>query len=171
MSALKAKLYKQAIAHLDGEAPLASVDGTYEVKRMGADTVRSGILIATDRRLVFYAKKLTGFELESFPYSNISSFEQGKNMMGNTLSFFASGNKVSIKWIRDAELPKLLEVVRSHTSHKAPVAQPVMVAAAPAPAPVSDPVEQMKKLVELRDMGVLAPDEFDAKRREIIARM
>ena len=50
-------------------------------------------MIATNKRLIFFAKKLTGFDLEVFPYKNISSFEMGKNLMGHHVSFFASGNK------------------------------------------------------------------------------
>lgn len=54
-------------------------------------------MLATDQRVVFYAKKLGGYDLESFSYGNISSFEQSKTMMGYQVSFFASGNKVRLK--------------------------------------------------------------------------
>ena len=56
---------------------------------------------ATDQRIVFYAKKLGGYDVESFTFGNISSFEQSKSMMGHQISFFASGNKVTLKWISD----------------------------------------------------------------------
>ena len=62
------KLLAGAAEHLDaGESVEAAVLGTYETEIAGSDSVRSGILIATDRRLVFFAKKVTGYELESFP--------------------------------------------------------------------------------------------------------
>ena len=94
------KLIDQARVHLEpGEAIRSAVLGTYAAKVMGSETVRAGILLATDRRVVFYAKKVTGYELESFPYGNISSFEQGKNMMGHNVTFHASGNRVHVKWI------------------------------------------------------------------------
>ena len=35
---------------------------------MGTDSVRKGSFIATDRRILFYAKKMGGYDLESFPY-------------------------------------------------------------------------------------------------------
>jgi Staphylococcal nuclease homologue len=44
---------------------LTAVQGAYEVKRMGSDSARKGALIATDRRVMFYAKKMGGFDLES----------------------------------------------------------------------------------------------------------
>ena len=72
------KLLEQAKPHLEpDEVVRAAVMGAYEAKVMGSDSVRNGVLIATDRRVVFYAKKLGGFDLESFPYRNISSFQQG----------------------------------------------------------------------------------------------
>ena len=58
------------------------------------DIWHSGIFIATNQRLIFCSKRLTGFDLEIFPYKNISSIEMGKNLMGHYISFFAAGNKV-----------------------------------------------------------------------------
>jgi Bacterial PH domain len=62
------KLLDQAQEHLDeGEEVLATVKGTYETKKMGNDWTRAGILVATDHRVVFYAKKVGGYDLEVFP--------------------------------------------------------------------------------------------------------
>lgn len=47
--------------------------------------------------------------------------------------------------------------------------------APPAPsslnAALADPVEQIRKLAELRDMGILSEDEFTAKKGDILSRM
>jgi hypothetical protein len=40
-----------------------------------------------------------------------------------------------------------------------------------APSPVDGPVEQIKKLAELLDAGVLTQAEFDAKKTELLGRM
>jgi hypothetical protein len=94
------KLLEQAREHLDaGEDVVSAVQGTYETKIAGSDSVRKGAFIATDRRLVFYAKKLTGYDLESYPYDHVSSIEMSKGMMGHEITFFASGNKMHMKWI------------------------------------------------------------------------
>jgi hypothetical protein len=52
----------------------------------------------------------------------------------------------------------------------APAAAPA-AAPTPAPAPIGNIPEQIKKLAELRDMGVLTPDEFEAKKKELLSRM
>ena len=109
------KLLDQAAPHLDaGETVLSAIEGSYEVERFGADSVRAGIFMATEKRVVFYAKKMTGYDLESFPYKGISSFERGKGMMGGTLKFHASGNSVSVKWIQSKNLDEFVTVVKQH---------------------------------------------------------
>jgi hypothetical protein len=61
-----------------------------------------------------------------------------------------------------------------------PAAAPAPVAAAPAPAPVApapaaataeDQAASLVRLAELRDQGVITPEEFEAKKTEILSRM
>jgi hypothetical protein len=179
------KLLEQAKAHLDpGEQVLAAIQGSYETKLMGSDTVRSGILVATQSRLVFYAKKMGGYDLESFDYGKISSFEQSKSMMGHSVSFFASGNKVHMKWISDqAAMQVFVNTVKSNL-HGGPqatipgtnVAQQG-VAAQPAPplAPSASPDEdimgKIRQLGELHEAGILSAEEFSTKKAELLARL
>lgn len=166
------KLVAQAQDHLEpGETVRAAVQGQYEVKIMGSDTVRAGVLIATDRRLVFYAKKLTGYDLESFPYRSISSFEQSKNMMGHAVTFFASGNRVHMKWIPiNTDLAAFTSAVKQSMTPEPSAPAPAPAAAA-APAPGGDVMAQLKQLGELRDAGIVTPEEFDAKKAELLGRL
>lgn len=158
------KLVAKASEHLDdGEEILEAVDGTYETEVMGTDSARAGVLLATDNRLLFYAKKMTGFELESFSYKTISSFERGKSMMGGTLKFHASGNSVSMKWISAKNLDEFVSTVKS----KMDEAQ----SGGGQSAPKDDPADQLRKLAELRDAGILSEEEFSAKKQEILDRM
>lgn len=55
-----------------------------------------------------------------------------------------------------------------------PQPQPAATEAAspqPAPEAASDPYEQLKKLAMLRDAGAITPEEFDAKKAELLARI
>lgn len=129
--------------HLEpGEKVMASVLGTYETKRMGVDMVKNGVLVATDKRLLFYSKKLTGYDMETFPYSNISSFESGKNFMGHTITLFASGNSAQVKWIKDVDsFNAVVNYVKPRIGHKEAPAVHAPVAAAP---PAGDPLAVLK---------------------------
>lgn len=161
------KLLQQARPHLRlEEEVLCVVQGAYETKIGGNPTVRTGILIASVDRLVLFAKKLTGFELESFPYANISSFERGKSMGGAYVRFFASGNEVRVKWIlANAPLDQLVEIV-----HERAGKQPAVDDS--APRSVESPViDQIRQLGELHAAGVLTEAEFTAKKSELLARL
>lgn len=156
------KLTKQAQEHMEpGETVLASVLGAYETKRLGQKSVRNGVLVATDQRVMFYAKKMAGYDLESFPYPNISSFEQSKGFMGHAITMFASGNEVMLKWIQHGDLELLMKEVRSRLkggSGTTPSAQP--------PAP--DATEELRKYASLRDDGIISEEEFQRKKDQLL---
>ena len=159
------KLTARVSEHLDpGETILASVLGTYE-RKSATGSVHSGALFATDRRLVFYAKRVGGHDLESFPYAHLASFESGKSLMGPHVKFVSSGNEVEVKWITGDVAP-LLAAVKEHM-HAA--SQPA--AAAPLPAQEIDHAAALQKAKELLDSGLISPEEYDAKRAEILARL
>lgn len=164
------KLVGLATSHLEpAETILGAVQGSYETTLLGSKTTRAGVLIATDRRVVFYAKKLTGFEMESFPYRNISSFEQGKNLMGHTITFFASGNRVDMKWILEG--PDLSVLTRHVKAAMSASSTPAATTPPPAPSSPDAVLAQLKQLGELRDAGVVTHAEFESKKAEMLARL
>ena len=155
------KLIDNAQKHLEpGEIVLASVMGAYETKIMKSDTVRNGIFLATDQRLVFYAKKLAGYDLEVFPYSSISSIDMGKDLMGHRISFFASGNKTSMKWINTGDVQKFVQVVKERIGKRAESANTSV-----------DITDQIRKLAELKDAGILTEQEFTSKKQELLLKI
>lgn len=157
------KLLTLVKEHLDPDEKIeASVGGTYECKIMGNDSVRSGLFVATEKRIVFYAKKLTGYDLESFPLENISSIEAGKNLMGNTITFYASGNKASMKWINFGNVKEFMDYVRNNMGKKSHVSSETKTESIP---------DQIKKLSELKDQGILTEEEFNSKKKELLAKM
>lgn len=155
------KLLKNGEKHLQpNEKVLAIVMGAYEGKLMGKTALRTGVFIATDTRIFFYAKRLFGFDIESYPFSNISSFDRSKGMMGNSISFFASGNKVSMKWIKTNNLDVFMDVVQSHMGKKT---DPT-----PTVTATIDVAEQIKNLSALKDSGILTEEEFAAKKKQML---
>ena len=57
---------------------------------------------------------MSGYDSEIFHYSKISTFELSKILMWNTISFYSSGNKVSMKWVNDKDLDKFIEFVNKN---------------------------------------------------------
>ncbi len=65
---------------------------------------------------------------------------------------------------------KISDQLASRPAAPAPAA-PAPVAAGPGPAPAEDHAAKLVKLAELRDQGIVSPEEFEAKKAEILARM
>jgi hypothetical protein len=153
------RLLKQATAHLaEDEEVLAAVPGVYEGELLGQDIPRNGLLVATDRRLLFYGKRLTGYDIESFPYENLSSFEQGRNLYGGYLHFFASGNRVEVKWIQKRrDLAALVAEVKARMGRRPTAAQPS-----------ADVPSRLRELAALHEEGLVSDDEFAEKKAQLL---
>lgn len=155
---------KAVASHLDeGESIVASCFGAYETKIMGQDSVRNGVFLATEKRVVFFAKKLMGYDLESFPLSKVSAIEMSKGLMGKSIALKMSGNDAKIKWINKGDPEALVNFVREHMGEK-----PATPVAAP---PADDIPSQIQKLAGLRDAGILTEEEFTTKKAELLAKM
>jgi hypothetical protein len=161
--AKKEKLLKLAQEHLDiGEEVVHSVMGVYETEFLKSDMTHNGIFIATNHRLVFYGKRLTGYDLEFYPYNTISLIETGKKMLGYYLNFFASGNKVKMKWIQDSEFTRFVSYVREKIGKKE---------SAPTVNQIHQPVdvaEELRKFKNLLDEGIITEEEFNAKKKQLL---
>ena len=151
--------------HLDvSETIKASVFGSYEGKLMGNDTLKNGVFAATEKRVVFFSKKLFGFELESFPFRNISSIEKSKGLLGHSITIHASGNNAKMKWIQKGEVEKFTEFVNSNIGQGSQnVSAPIQ--------PENDIPSQIKKLSELFQQGILTEEEFSAKKQQLLDKM
>jgi hypothetical protein len=95
------KLFEGLSQHLeDGETIQHVVDGTYEVDAGCRDAVRHGLVVATDRRLLFFAlTAYGGHDVESFRYPSITSFQQSRGMMGGSVSFTTAQIRATVKLI------------------------------------------------------------------------
>lgn len=163
------KLLKRAEEHFDAEeSALQAIQGLYETTVGGARTVRRGIFVATSQRLVFYAKRLTGYDIESFPYKSISSMEMGKKFLGHYIEFFASGNSAKMTNII-GDVAQFVDAVRAQMEAK----QSGATEEPPGDPHVDkvDPVDQLERLAKLRESGVLTDAEFEEKKKLILARL
>ena len=140
-----------------------SIFGAYETKSLGADTVKNGVLVATNQRIIFYAKRFTGYDLENFDYSKISTFELSKKLMGNIITFSSSGNKVNIKWVNDDELDDFIEYVNKRMQGRDSITDTKKESSS-----ISENLNEIKQLKELLDMDAITQEEFDLKKKELL---
>lgn len=157
------KVINNLKAYLDGDEEVqAMLSGSYLATTLAGNTWRSGSLCATNKRVIFYSKRVFGYDFEVIPYSNISSIEMGKRITGNFISLFAVGNKAEMKWIKDKDIADFVQYVKDRLG---------TVATKNTETTNPDPLEQLKKLGQLKDSGVITDIEFEEKKKEILSRM
>lgn len=144
--------------HLDSDEFIVShIAGAYECKILGKDTVRNGIIAVTNKRMVFFGKKLTGYDLEIFPFRNISSFATGKGLMGHNISFYATGNSVKIKWINSKNVNEFIVILKDKLENETNKDN--------TKDTKQDVFEKLKEIKELFNIGILSADEYEDKKK------
>lgn len=140
----------------DGETVHAITTGAY-----GKGT---GLVVMTDRRLLFVQDGMMSKSTEDFPYSKISSVSWNSGMAMGTVTVFASGNKAEIKNVQKDDGKALVDALRERLADS-----PATAPTAPAAAAPVDLAEQLTKLAALRDAGVLTDEEFAAQKARLLA--
>ncbi len=144
---------KKLTDHLwEGEQVQAMTSGAY-----GRGT---GLVVLTDRRLLFVQDGVLSKTTEDFPLSKVSSVQWSSGLALGTVVVFASGNKAEIKNVQKDDGKAIVDAMRDRLSR----------ADAPTTA-APDVAGQLRQLGELRDAGVLTAEEFAAKKAEILARL
>ncbi|HSW85350.1 MAG TPA: PH domain-containing protein [Candidatus Saccharimonadales bacterium] len=150
-----------------GETILDVTTGIGTVRRMGQQQKRYGVLLVTDRRVIFFTKKLGGYEMSDHVYGLLTSVDYKKGMIKGNLNLSASGDHYHISQIPKNDVERLAQRIR---------AQMAAVRSHSAPAPNSDSdksgiPEQIKKLAILHKQGVLTDSEFTAKKADLLSRL
>lgn len=131
------------------------VQGLYENK--------NGILVATNKRLVFVDKGLIyGLKVEDFPYDKITSIQYQTGMIFGELTIYASGNKADIKNVEKKRVRNFAEYVRSRITEKKDRT------ASKYDEPGMDVAEQIKRLADLKEQGILTEEEFSMKKKKLL---
>src|SRR5262245_36338269 len=85
----------------------------------------------------------------------------------------AVSNRVSRRqanrWNQQEEAQYYEQQQMQQQYYEPPPQQYAQPAPAPAPAPAVDPIEQLQKLAELKNQGILTEAEFEAQKAKILA--
>jgi hypothetical protein len=158
----------------EDEMPLHCVWGTY------MDSVGNGILLATDRRLIFIDKGLMSLKVEDFPYSRITSVQYKTGWASGEIVIHASGNKAKISNVLKDECTLFADWLRNHIDEyhmgskprqyiapqNLPSAQSTVVAS--KEERTDKVIKQLKELGELKNQGILTEEEFQQQKAKIL---
>jgi len=125
----------------------------------------TGILVATNKRLIFVDKGLVyGLRVEDFPYEKITSIKYKTGLALGEITVFTSGNNSTIENILKSHVKPFAEYVRARITRKmdhasAPITQL---------KPDSDHITQLERLAALKEKGILTDEEFNEQKRKIL---
>lgn len=144
--------------HLEeGEQVVNMSDGQYGNAR--------GLVVVTDRRILFVSEGMARTTFEDFPYSKISSVHTSTGILMGEMTIHASGNKARITSLLKERAPEIGDYVRSRISDS-DTGTPVNEAREPKQSP--DPIDELRKYAQLRDEGIISEDDFQAKKQRIL---
>jgi Bacterial PH domain len=84
---------------MEGEVVLDVTTGLGKVKRMGTESSRNGGLIVADKRVIFFTKKLGGYEMSDHVYGLLTSIDYKKGMMTGNINLAAAGDHYHISMV------------------------------------------------------------------------
>lgn len=119
-----------------------------------------GILVITDRRVVFYSRGRIEEAMREVPLADITGAEHG----GKAVEIACAGADLRFKAFYEGAAQEICARLDSRRAHLAE-----RQAAAPrALPPVGDLVEMLERLGRLRDQGVLNDEEFKAQKARLL---
>jgi hypothetical protein len=162
------KLVQQAQPALTpGEQVIDATTGLVPVRRMGSETVRNGIVLVTDRRVVLFTKKLGGYDMQDFAFGLLSSVDHKKGLMYGELDLAAAGDRNHVKQMPKDDVERIARLIRDKMAAAHQGGQAGAASSAPAPAQAG-PATEIRNLAALRDEGLITPEEFEAKKKQLL---
>ena len=125
----------------------------------------NGQFVLTNKRACFYSKAPFEEIFETIPLSKITSVETSSLMGYRVLRLHTAHDDLEFKTL---EAKPLFDTLLAHLERlrNEPTAGSVAFTAS-----VDFVTNQIRKLAELRDAGLLTDDEFNAKKAELLARL
>ena len=130
----------------------------------------NGILVATNRRLVFVDKGiLYGLKVEDFAYDKISSIQYETGILFGKLTIFTSGNKAIIENVIKAKVRTFGDWVRARVSAPATnqIERQNSLSQNNSEGTI-DIADQIERLAKLKEKGHLTEEEFTAQKRKFL---
>lgn len=145
----------------EGEQIRGAIQGLYNN--------RLGLLVSTDRRLIFVDKGWVGLKVEDFPYDKITSIQYQLGWIFGEITIFASGNRAEIKQLAKDQARPFAEKVRNMISGGQAFSN---VGTTPERhSSQDDLIAKLEKLARLREQGILTDEEFAEQKSLLLRRM
>ena len=127
----------------------------------------NGILVSTDRRLIFIDKGLLyGLKVEDFPHDKISSIQYETGLILAKIKIHTSGNIALIDNVEKSSARQFAEFVRDFIS-RPKQQEPIFIQNTTEPTIF----DQLEKLGKLKEMGIVTDEEFNEQKKKLLEKM
>lgn len=171
----------------------------YCIKKKIALELKPRYLVITDRRVIYYDQKIAGrYDLHDIPYSKLERVYFNEGIIASEFALKDEENhQILLTWLDKTECkdaiitirdainsiavePVSIQKKKTLTGEKWLLKKPREIVTRTMPmtqvtehtqaAPnKDDPVNKLKKLKELHEMGLLSNEEYEEKRKQVIA--
>ena len=150
----------------EGEVPLQVTTGTYNRGSALFEKNVSGILVATDRRIILVNESFA----KDFDYAIITSIKANRGVRFGRITIYIAGSKEEIRDVPNEQAPLFTgsvwnKVEELKKQSQAPSPPPPAPTPAPAPTSVAD---ELLKFSELLEKGLISQEEFDAQKAKLL---
>lgn len=140
----------------------------------------NGKVIEFEDGTAAYIKSMTMSHAFRVPVADVTGFSVVKNgkLLERTLNVMGGGTVLASVDVSHGVSEKIEEWFRNHPSFRMNAPATAAHVSRPAPAPTAAPAsssmliaDELKKLADLRDAGILTPEEFSARKIVLLARV
>ncbi|RYY60388.1 MAG: hypothetical protein EOO05_10105 [Chitinophagaceae bacterium] len=129
-----------------------------------------GLAILTDKRVLFYRKSIIGtVTSEEIPVSKISSVSFRKGVMFASLAVITSGNEALMEDCNKEQAKRFSEKIQGIISDLGAAPTVTAAAATAVNTAAANPMEQLEKLFDLKQKGILTEDEYSRQKAKLLA--
>lgn len=144
----------------EGEAIQKAAQGFYGMS--------NGMLVATNKRLIFIDKGIVKLKVESFLYDKISSIEYTTGMLLGNIIFYASGNKAKIENMQKESAKDIAEFIREYIQKENTINEQSNSENNNNDKGLAN---ELEKLFDLKERGIISEEEFKAMKEKIIQKL
>jgi hypothetical protein len=127
---------------------------------------KQGIIVLTSERLFFYEKSMMGTEsMQEFALPAIQALSVSKKLTGERIEVAHSGTRAEITNMGHGQADIIVRAF--HQLRRDATALSLQSDATARP----DPMEQLQRLAQLREQGIITAEEFDRKKSELLDRL
>lgn len=141
---------------------------TVEMMCAGTYGPGQGLMVLTTDRLIFLKDGFTKKILEDFPISKITSVQWVSGMVLGQVTIYSAGSKTLFEQVDKSDGKAITARLREMLSPAA--GDEGTKETAPADNAQSGIADELKKLADLRDSGILSDDEFVAQKARLLGK-